>query len=181
MIYRIRDIIISLLLLVILFIPFQVIIFLLSISQERVFYFQQRTGLNGKAFRLIKFSTLRDIRGDETEAENQKLRLTRIGIILRKFSLDELPQLWNVLKGEMSLVGPRPMIHKYVFIYSEEQKKRFRVKPGITGWAQVNGRNSISFTEKFKSDNWYIENRKFQLDIKILWMSFKTLFEGKNV
>ena len=181
MIFRFRDILVSFVLLALLILPFQIIILLLAFSQERVFFFQERTGWKERPFRLIKFSTLRDISGNEKEADEQKKRLTPIGKFLRKFSLDELPQLWNVLKGDMSLVGPRPLIHTYLPLYSPVQRRRFLLKPGITGWAQVNGRNALTFTERFELDQKYLENRTFWWDCKIIWMTFTSVFSGKNI
>ena len=180
-IFRFRDILVSFVLLALLVLPFQIIILLLAFSQERVFFFQERTGWKERPFRLIKFSTLRDISGNEKEADEQKKRLTPIGKFLRKFSLDELPQLWNVLKGDMSLVGPRPLIHTYLPLYSPVQRRRFLLKPGITGWAQVNGRNALTFTERFELDQKYLENRTFWWDCKIIWMTFTSVFSGKNI
>ena len=179
--YRLRDILLSLFLLVLLSEVFVVISLLLLITQKRVFFVQERSGKDGKPFRLIKFSTLRDILPGEKEEDDQQKRLTPIGKILRKLSLDEMPQLINVLKGEMSLVGPRPLLSDYLPLYSEQQKKRFQVLPGITGWAQINGRNAISFTRRFELDVWYVENRSFWLDLKILFLTPLQIFRSKGV
>lgn len=154
---------------------------LLALTQQRVFFVQERTGYRGKPFWLIKFSTLRDILPGEREEDDQRKRLTILGRFLRKFSFDELPQLWNVLKGEMSIVGPRPLIHEYLDLYSTEQRRRFEVRPGITGWAQVNGRNAISFTERFQLDVWYVQNRSILLDLKIIWKTLTKALSGKDV
>lgn len=178
---RFRDVFLSLLILLALSWLWPLICLALWTTQSRVFFVQERTGFRGKAFRLVKFSTLRDIRAGEREEDDQRARLTPVGKYLRRFSLDELPQLWNVLRGEMSLVGPRPLIHEYWPLYSEEQKKRFQVRPGITGWAQVNGRNALSFTERFELDVWYVEHRSGRLDAKILWRTWTTAFSGKGV
>jgi lipopolysaccharide/colanic/teichoic acid biosynthesis glycosyltransferase len=127
-----------------------------------VLFAQTRPGLGGRPFRLVKFRTMR--RGPGTDAE----RLTRLGRLLRRLSIDELPQLWNVLKGEMSLVGPRPLLMEYLDRYTPEQARRHEARPGITGWAQVNGRNAIGWEQKFALDVWYVDNRSFWLDIRIL-------------
>lgn len=125
---------------------------------------QQRPGLHGKPFYLYKFRTMINSAGDESD----KLRLTALGKFLRKYSLDELPQLINVVKGDMSLVGPRPLLMEYLSLYTKDQELRHHVKPGITGWAQVNGRNEITWSEKFKLDSWYVKNQSTLLDLKIL-------------
>ena len=130
-----------------------------------VFFRQVRPGLHGRPFELVKFRTMLHAREDLTEAE----RLTAFGRFLRASSLDELPELWNVLKGEMSLVGPRPLLPEYLPLYSAEQARRHDVRPGLTGWAQVHGRNAISWEEKFRLDVWYTRNRTFWLDLVILW------------
>ncbi len=133
-----------------------------------VFFLQERPGLNGEPFQLIKFRTMRS--GDAGDAD----RMTGFGRFLRTLSLDELPELFNVLKGEMSLVGPRPLLMRYLPRYSERQMQRHDIRPGITGWAQVNGRNALNWNDKFELDLWYIENSSFWLDVKILFM---TLFK----
>lgn len=157
------------------------IVFLLYISQERVFFIQTRPGRGEQPFRLIKFSTLRDIEPGEQEADAQRLRVTFWGKYLRASSLDELPQLINVLKGEMSLVGPRPLLMSYLPLYSEEQRRRHSVRPGITGWAQVHGRNKLTFTERFKLDLWYVDHRSCGLDLRILGMTIGRLFRTDDV
>lgn len=151
-----------------------VIILLLSLTQQHIFFVQLRPGKDERPFRLVKFSTLHDIREGEKEEENLQMRLTPMGKWLRRFSLDELPQLWNVLAGDMSLVGPRPLLMEYLPLYSEEENKRHTVKPGISGWAQIHGRNSLPFKERFQLDLWYIEHKTFILDMVILW---KTLLK----
>jgi len=130
-----------------------------------VFFVQERPGLGGRSFKLVKFRTMRE--GDGTDAE----RLTPLGKVLRATSLDELPELLNVLKGEMSLVGPRPLLMRYLPRYTPEQARRHEVRPGITGWAQVNGRNAISWEQKFAYDVWYVDHQSFALDLKILWLT----------
>lgn len=146
-----------------------------------VFFRQVRPGLNGRPFEMVKFRTMRhdiDVNGQELSDE---LRLTKLGSILRATSLDELPELWNVLKGEMSLVGPRPLLMEYLPLYSNEQVRRHEVLPGITGWAQVNGRNAISWEEKFKLDVWYVDNRSMWLDIKILMLTAKKVLMSDGI
>lgn len=142
------------------------------------FFTQDRPGLNGQIFKIYKFRTMRTPRtGDEPDHQ----RTTYVGQFLRKSSLDELPQLINVLMGDLSLVGPRPLLVEYLPLYNAKQKKRHDVKPGITGWAQINGRNSITWEQKFNFDIWYVENWSFALDIKILFMTAFKLFNRKNV
>lgn len=130
-----------------------------------------RPGLSGTPFKLIKFRTMTDQVDHAGHLLPDSVRLTRFGKLLRSTSLDELPELWNVLKGEMSLVGPRPLLMDYLPLYNEEQQRRHEVRPGITGWAQVNGRNALSWEDKFKYDVWYVENQSFWLDIKILFLT----------
>jgi lipopolysaccharide/colanic/teichoic acid biosynthesis glycosyltransferase len=130
-----------------------------------VFFVQERPGLDGRPFRLVKFRTMRGGQGSDAE------RLTRLGRFLRAASLDELPELLNVLKGEMSLVGPRPLLMRYLPRYTPRQMRRHEARPGITGWAQVNGRNAITWEQKFEYDVWYVDNRSFWLDLKILWLT----------
>lgn len=136
-----------------------------------IFFSQQRPGLNGKPFRLLKFRTMKDAVDHEGHPLSDAERLTRYGRFLRSTSMDELPGLWNVVKGEMSLVGPRPLLMEYLPLYTKEQARRHDVRPGITGWAQVNGRNAISWDEKFAADIWYVDNQSLVLDFKILLMT----------
>ena len=136
-----------------------------------IFFRQARVGLNGEIFEMVKFRTMKDAYDAEGNLLPDEERLTAFGIFLRKSSLDELPELWNVLKGNMSLVGPRPLLVEYLPLYSEEQMKRHNVRPGITGYAQVNGRNNISWTKKFELDVYYVENFSLWLDIKILFQT----------
>jgi lipopolysaccharide/colanic/teichoic acid biosynthesis glycosyltransferase len=137
------------------------------------FFFQIRPGKNGKVFRIIKFKTMNNKRSENGMLLPDLARLTTVGAYVRRTSLDELPQLFNVLVGDMSLVGPRPLLVQYLTLYSKEQQRRHNVRPGITGWAQVNGRNAITWNEKFKFDIWYVENISLQLDLKILLLTFK--------
>ena len=155
--------------------------FLLIANKGNVFFFQQRPGLNSKPFKIIKFKTMRDVFDKEGIPLPDHLRLTKVGSIVRSASLDELLQLINVLKGYMSLIGPRPLLMQYLSRYSPEQAKRHKVKPGITGWAQVNGRNAISWEQKFKYDVDYVEKQSFTLDIKILWMTFLNVIQRKGI
>jgi len=154
---------------------------LFIVNQGLPFFIQTRPGKNGKFFRIVKFKTMNDEKDLSGNLLSDELRLTKAGEIIRKTSLDELPQLWNVLKGEMSLVGPRPLLVNYLPLYTAEEKRRQHVKPGITGWAQVNGRNAISWDQKFKYDIWYVDNCSFALDLKILWMTIQKVFKREGI
>ena len=159
-----------------------IIAFLLWIQNTgSPFFSQTRPGKHGKLFTIYKLKTMRDTRDDSGNLLPDNLRMTPLGKIIRKLSLDELPQLWNILKGDMSFVGPRPLLPEYLPLYSKEQEKRHEVKPGITGWAQVNGRNAISWIQKFEYDLWYIQHQSFILDIKILGMTLTKVFMTKDV
>lgn len=138
-----------------------------------VLFSQVRPGLGGKPFKMIKFRTMRDAYDAQGNPLPDDQRLTPFGKMLRSTSLDELPELWNVLKGDMSLVGPRPLLMEYLPLYTPQQAKRHDVRPGVTGWAQINGRNAISWEEKFKLDTWYVENRTLGLDLKIIFLTIK--------
>jgi undecaprenyl phosphate N,N'-diacetylbacillosamine 1-phosphate transferase len=176
------DFIIALFLLIILS-PIIILtaILLLIANNGKVFFFQQRPGINGKPFKIVKFKTMRDAFDESGAPLPDELRLTKVGNIVRSASLDELLQLVNVIKGDMSLVGPRPLLMKYLPRYNPEQAKRHNVKPGITGWAQVNGRNAISWEQKFKYDVEYVNKQTFLLDIKILWMTFINVIQRKGI
>jgi lipopolysaccharide/colanic/teichoic acid biosynthesis glycosyltransferase len=176
------DFIIALILLIILF-PIIVLtaILLLIVNNGKLFFFQQRPGINGKPFKIVKFKTMRDAFDVNGNSLPDELRLTKVGNIVRSASLDELLQLVNVIKGDMSLVGPRPLLMQYLTRYSPEQAKRHNVKPGITGWAQVNGRNAISWEQKFKLDVEYVGKQSFTLDIKILWMTLINVLQRKGI
>lgn len=137
------------------------------------FFRQTRPGMRGRPFNMVKFRTMTDVRGVDGELLSDADRLTPFGRFLRASSLDELPELWNVLKGDMSLVGPRPLLMDYLPLYSAEQSRRHEVRPGITGWAQINGRNALSWEEKFKLDVWYVDNCSLWLDIRILWLTVR--------
>ena len=145
------------------------------------FFCQTRPGLHGALFTMIKFRTMTDACGLDGKLLPDAERLTSFGRFLRSSSLDELPELWNVFKGDMSLVGPRPLLVEYLPLYSPEQSQRHNVCPGITGWAQVNGRNALSWDEKFKLDIWYVNNRSMWLDIKILWMTVRKVLVREGI
>jgi lipopolysaccharide/colanic/teichoic acid biosynthesis glycosyltransferase len=146
-----------------------------------VLFRQTRPGLHGKAFQMIKFRTMRDAVDVHGNPLPDSDRITPLGRFLRASSLDELPELWNVLKGEMSLVGPRPLLMEYLPLYSPEQDRRHEVRPGITGWAQVNGRNSISWGEKFALDIWYVDNQNIWLDLKIIWLTIRKVIKRDDI
>ena len=150
-------------------------------NNGKPFFFQKRPGKNEKIFTIIKFKTMKDPKNNESVLDNQEQRITKIGAFVRKTSLDELLQLVNVVKGDMSLIGPRPLLIKYLPLYNKEQAKRHLVKPGITGWAQVNGRNALSFEEKFILDVWYVENLSFSNDLRILLKTIQKIFNRKAV
>lgn len=146
-----------------------------------VLFRQIRPGLSGKPFNMIKFRTMTDARGADGQLLLDSERLTPFGAFLRSSSLDELPELWNVLKGDMSLVGPRPLLMEYLPLYSAEQARRHEMRPGITGWAQVNGRNALSWEEKFQLDVWYVDNQSLWLDLKVLWMTLKKVIVREGI
>jgi lipopolysaccharide/colanic/teichoic acid biosynthesis glycosyltransferase len=146
-----------------------------------VLFCQARPGLQGRIFMLRKFRTMRTPRANEDLLSTDAVRLTSLGRFLRSTSLDELPSLWNVLRGDMSLVGPRPLLPEYLPLYTRHQMRRHEVKPGITGWAQVNGRNAISWEEKFELDVWYVDHRSFWLDLKILWMTVWQVIARRDI
>ena len=146
-----------------------------------VFFLQERPGLKGKIFKVIKFKTMNEKRGDDGKLLPDLLRITKVGKFVRATSLDELPQLFNVLKGDMALIGPRPLLKQYLPLYSEEQMRRHDVRPGISGWAQVNGRNNLSWTEKFKLDVWYVDHLSLALDIKIIFMTVMKVFKRESI
>lgn len=154
---------------------------LLWFTQKDVFFFQRRPGKGGEIFKIIKFKTMNDKKDAHGKLLSDAERLTSFGKFIRKTSIDELPQLLNVLKGEMSLVGPRPLLTEYLHLYNDSQKRRHEVRPGITGWSQVNGRNSLSWNEKFELDVWYVDNRGFLLDIKILWLTIYKVIKSEGI
>jgi lipopolysaccharide/colanic/teichoic acid biosynthesis glycosyltransferase len=145
------------------------------------FFFQERPGRNEKIFKVIKFKSMTDERDAEGNLLPEAQRLTKIGAFIRKFSIDELPQLINVLKGDMAFVGPRPLLPKYIPLYSDEQHRRHEVRPGISGWAQVHGRNNISWTEKFKFDVWYVDHVSLWIDLKVIFLTIKNVLSSKDI
>jgi lipopolysaccharide/colanic/teichoic acid biosynthesis glycosyltransferase len=160
---------------------FLVTIGLCIANRGNPFFIQRRPGKNGNIFKIIKFKTMTDKKDSNGNLLPDSERLTRIGAIIRKTSLDEIPQLLNVIKGDMSLIGPRPLLPEYLPFYNQEQRRRHNVRPGITGWAQVNGRNTVSWDEKFKLDVWYVDNASFGLDIKILFMTIRKVFFREGI
>lgn len=179
---RLFDFLAALILLLI-FSPVIIIVacVLAYVNKGKAFFFQQRPGENEKPIYIIKFKSMTDERDTNGNLLPDNKRITRAGSFVRKYSLDELPQFINVLKGDMSLVGPRPLLFRYIPLYNQEQRKRHLVKPGITGWAQVNGRNSISWAEKFKLDVYYVEHLSFALDIKILFLTVLKVIRKEGV
>lgn len=158
-----------------------VIILLAYFNSGKVFFVQKRPGKNGKIFSILKFKTMNDKTNENGELLPDADRLTLVGKIVRKTSLDELPQLLNVIKGDMSLIGPRPLLVEYLPLYNERQKKRHDAKPGITGWAQINGRNAISWEKKFELDVYYVENLSFSLDVLIIFKTIKKIFFPEGI
>lgn len=179
---RIFDLVTALFLLVVLGLPLLILAVVVRVKLgSPVFFRQTRPGLGCKRFEVIKFRTMTKQRGAAGELLPDERRLTRFGRFLRATSLDELPELINVVRGEMSLVGPRPLLVEYLPLYSSEQARRHEVRPGITGWAQVNGRNAISWEERFKLDVWYVENRSFRIDLKILLMTIAKVLRREGI
>lgn len=176
------DFIISLVALMILFPVLILVAFFLFIANKgNPFFFQKRPGINGKVFLLVKFRTMNNRRDDSGELLPDEQRITPMGSFVRKTSLDEIPQLINVLKGDMSLIGPRPLLVSYLPLYNTTQARRHEVKPGITGWAQVNGRNAISWNQKFEYDVWYVDHYNFSLDLKILFLTIRKVFVSEGI
>ncbi len=179
---RLFDIVVSLMALLALLPVFLVLIFFVRRNLGRpVFFCQKRPGLNGKIFSMWKFRTMTDARAADGRLRDDAERLPPFGRRLRAASLDELPELWNILKGEMSLVGPRPLLVEYLPLYTSEQARRHEVRPGLTGWAQVNGRNAISWEEKFRLDVWYVDHRTFWLDLKIIGLTVRKVFQREGI
>lgn len=150
-------------------------------NQGKPFFFQMRPGKNERLFKIIKFKTMNDKKDSAGNLLSDSERLTKVGSFVRKTSLDEIPQLLNVIKGDMSLIGPRPLLPQYLPLYNAFQKNRHNVKPGITGWAQVNGRNAISWEQKFEYDVWYVDNVNFVLDCKIFFLTIKKVFKSEGI
>jgi sugar transferase EpsL len=155
------------------------VIILISLGRP-IFFRQERPGIHGRSFTMYKFRTMSETRHEDGSYMPDEQRLTRFGRFLRRMSLDELPQLFNVIRGDMSLVGPRPMLTKYLQLCQRDDIRRFSVKPGITGWAQVNGRNDLTYQERFACDLWYVDNHSFSLDLKILFMTVSVVLGGKG-
>ena len=163
--------------------PVFLILWLIGLIQigSPVCFRQRRPGLNDRVFMMLKFRSMTNDTGPDGNLLSDELRLPKYGKLLRATSLDELPELWNVVRGDMSLVGPRPLVERYMERYSPEQRRRHEVRPGITGWAQVNGRNAISWEQKFAYDVWYVENLSFGLDLKILWMTMLKVVKRSDI
>ena len=179
---RLFDFLLALLALLLLALPLLVLALLVRRKLgSPVLFRQTRPGLHGQPFEMVKFRTMTDARGADGALLPDAVRLTPFGRFLRASSLDELPELWNVLKGEMSLVGPRPLLMEYLPLYSPQQARRHEVRPGITGWAQVNGRNALGWNDKFKLDVWYVDHRSLWLDIKILWLTVKKVLVREGI
>ena len=179
---RAIDLLVSLILLT-LALPLLVIaaIVLFFANNGKVFFTQERPGRKNRLFRVIKFKTMNDRKDPTGKLLPDKERLTPAGKFIRTTSIDELPQMINVLKGDMSLIGPRPLLSRYLPLYNEQQKRRHEVRPGITGWAQVNGRNAISWQKKFEYDIWYVDNLGFLLDVKIVWLTIIKIFKREGI
>lgn len=180
---RVLDFIISLIAIICLS-PFLLVMMVLLHFANKgagVFFLQDRPGKDGKIFYVIKFKSMTDEVDENGELLPNDQRITKIGKFIRKFSIDELPQLFNVLKGDMSIVGPRPLLTRYLLLYSPEQARRHEVRPGVTGWAQVHGRNNITWHEKFKLDVWYVDHCSLWTDIKVIFMTIKNVVSGKDV
>lgn len=179
---RVLDFLLSLTAFILLFPVFFIVSIGLSIANKgEPFFVQPRPGKSGKTFKIIKFKTMNDQRDDDGNLLPDAKRLTKIGAFVRKTSLDEIPQLINVIKGDMSLIGPRPLLLQYLPLYNDTQKRRHEIRPGMTGWAQVNGRNSISWQEKFEFDVWYVDHISFLLDVKILLLTLKKVFVKEGI
>lgn len=179
---RLLDISIASVAFVIAFPIFVIITILLFIvNRGKPFFFQKRPGKNERIFSVVKFKTMTDQKSDKGELLPDYLRITAVGRFVRKTSLDEIPQLLNVIKGDMSLIGPRPLLVSYLPLYNQEQKRRHEIRPGITGWAQVNGRNAISWEQKFEYDVWYVDHLSFMLDLKIIILTFFKVLKSEGI
>ncbi|MBL0686848.1 MAG: sugar transferase [Sulfurospirillum sp.] len=182
MIKRVFDVLLASISIII-FLPFFIIVSVVILIKmgTPILFFQKRVGLDGKIFKIYKFRTMTNEKNENGELLLDEQRLLSNGKFIRSTSLDELPQLFNILKGEMSFVGPRPLLEEYLPLYSIEQKRRHNVKPGVTGWAQINGRNAISWRKRFEYDMWYVENQSFWLDIKILFLTILKIIKRSDI
>lgn len=179
---RIIDVLVALVGLVVsLPITLPVLLLLAIANSGKPFFFQKRPGKNARIFSIVKFKTMNDKKGADGALLPDDKRLTAVGAFVRKTSLDEIPQLINVIKGEMSLIGPRPLLVEYLPMYNEEQRRRHEIRPGITGWAQVNGRNTVSWHDKFKLDIWYIEHLSFKLDMRIIYLTLLKVIKSEGI
>lgn len=179
---RLFDVVVAIAALIVLSPIFLLVACLLFIANNKsVFFTQHRPGMSGELFTIIKFKTMRDAYDAYGVPLPDDKRLTKIGALVRKSSLDEIPQLINVLKGDMSLIGPRPLLAEYLPLYSREQAQRHTIRPGITGWAQINGRNGISWEKRFDLDCWYVKNVSFKLDLKIILLTIKNILQRKGI
>ncbi|HYD20829.1 MAG TPA: sugar transferase [Flavipsychrobacter sp.] len=180
---RLFDVLLALVLLLLLS-PLLIVvaIYLLCVLEEKkILFIQKRVGLNEQIFSVFKFKTMLDTKDEQGNLLSDEKRLTSVGLKLRKYSIDELPQLFNVLNGTMSFIGPRPLLIEYLPLYNERQRRRHQVLPGITGWAQVNGRNAISWEQKFEYDVWYVDNMSFLFDIKIFWLTAMKVLKPEGI
>jgi lipopolysaccharide/colanic/teichoic acid biosynthesis glycosyltransferase len=179
---RVIDVVLAVCVVLVCAVPLVVLGLLVRLKLGSPVLFRQvRPGRRGKPFELVKFRTMTDARNPGGELLPDAARLTRFGRFLRSASLDELPEVWNVLRGDMSFVGPRPLLMEYLPLYSAEQARRLEVRPGITGWAQVNGRNALSWEEKFRLDVWYVDHHSFLLDVKILWWTVRKVLQREGI
>ena len=179
---RLFDFVVALFSIIILLLPMLIVALIVRIKMgSPIVFTQERPGLNEKPFNIKKFRTMTNEKDKHGNLLSDDVRLTTAGKIIRKLSLDELPQLFNVLKGEMSFVGPRPLLMEYLPLYNKEQSRRHNVRPGITGWAQINGRNAIEWEDKFKLDTWYVDNQSLLLDVKILFLTILKVFKSEDV
>lgn len=180
---RVIDFIVSFILLTLFVIPFVIVVILLYFANKGagVFFIQERPGKSGEIFRVVKFKTMTDERDSDGNLLPDVDRITKVGKFVRSTSIDELPQLWNVFIGDMSLIGPRPLLPQYLPLYSPEQRRRHEVRPGITGWAQCHGRNAISWKKKFELDVWYVDHLSFTTDMKIVFTTVKNVIARKDI
>ena len=180
---RFIDFVFSLFAIILLFLPLLVVTVCLLIANKGagVFFTQVRPGLNGKIFKIWKFKTMTDDRDEQGRLLPDAKRLTRVGRLVRSLSIDELPQLWNVIKGDMSFIGPRPLLVQYLSLYSKEQARRHEVRPGITGWAQCHGRNALTWTEKFKYDVWYVDHVSLKTDLIVIILTVRGVLKREGI